>query len=182
MAQYTRPPAYGGSRRHLAPLESRASIGPHPLFTNAQVLKDESQRLGLDQSGYKEKIKGAGGAGGGGGAVRMHSTYSGWRRGRSGSHHACGRRAARMHVSRPHPALTSRTPRITPMHHPHAENKEKIKLNNQLPYLVANIVEVLDVQPEEEEEEDGGTVDLDAQRKGAFVDAGVGVVVGGSDG
>lgn len=35
------------------------------------------------------------------------------------------------------------------------ENHEKIKLNNQLPYLVANIVEVLDVDPEEEEEEDG---------------------------
>jgi hypothetical protein len=31
---------------------------------------------------------------------------------------------------------------------------------------VANIVEVLDVAPEEEEEEDGATVDLDAQRKG----------------
>lgn len=30
------------------------------------------------------------------------------------------------------------------------ENTEKIKLNNQLPYLVANIVEVLDVDPEEE--------------------------------
>ena len=27
------------------------------------------------------------------------------------------------------------------------ENKEKIKLNNQLPYLVANIVEVLEVWP-----------------------------------
>ncbi len=35
------------------------------------------------------------------------------------------------------------------------ENHEKIKLNNQLPYLVANIVEVLEVDPEEEEEEDG---------------------------
>ena len=35
------------------------------------------------------------------------------------------------------------------------ENHEKIKLNNQLPYLVSNIVEVLDVDPEEEEEEDG---------------------------
>ena len=32
------------------------------------------------------------------------------------------------------------------------ENKEKIKLNNQLPYLVGNVVEVLDVQPEEDEE------------------------------
>ncbi len=36
------------------------------------------------------------------------------------------------------------------------ENKEKIKLNNQLPYLVGNIVEVLDNQEVEEEEEDGG--------------------------
>lgn len=29
------------------------------------------------------------------------------------------------------------------------ENKEKIKLNNQLPYLVSNIVEVLDIKPDE---------------------------------
>eukprot|EP00889_Picochlorum_renovo_P001416 jgi/Picre1/28446/NNA_003850.t1 len=37
------------------------------------------------------------------------------------------------------------------------ENKEKIKLNNQLPYLVGNIVEVLDNQEvDEEDEEDGG--------------------------
>ena len=35
------------------------------------------------------------------------------------------------------------------------ENHEKIKLNNQLPYLVSNIVEVLDIDPDEEEEEDG---------------------------
>jgi 26S proteasome regulatory subunit T5 len=49
------------------------------------------------------------------------------------------------------------------------ENKEKIKLNNQLPYLVGNIVEVLDVKPEDEEEEDGATVDLDSQRKGKCV-------------
>lgn len=35
------------------------------------------------------------------------------------------------------------------------ENHEKIKLNNQLPYLVSNIVEVLDMDPDEEEEEDG---------------------------
>eukprot|EP00890_Picochlorum_soloecismus_P004959 jgi/Picsp_1/5464/NSC_02823-R1_26s proteasome regulatory particle triple-a atpase subunit5a len=35
------------------------------------------------------------------------------------------------------------------------DNKEKIKLNNQLPYLVGNIVEVLD-QDVEEEDEDGG--------------------------
>ena len=32
------------------------------------------------------------------------------------------------------------------------ENKDKIKLNNQLPYLVGNVVEVLDMQPEEDEE------------------------------
>ncbi|KAL6752352.1 26S proteasome regulatory subunit [Haematococcus lacustris] len=49
------------------------------------------------------------------------------------------------------------------------ENKEKIKLNNQLPYLVSNIVEVLDVKPEDEEEEDGGNIDLDAQRQGKCV-------------
>lgn len=49
------------------------------------------------------------------------------------------------------------------------ENKEKVKLNNQLPYLVGNVVEVLDVNPDEEEEEDGATVDLDSQRKGKCV-------------
>ena len=46
---------------------------------------------------------------------------------------------------------------------------EKIKLNNQLPYLVANIVEVLDVAPEDEDEEDGAATDLDSQRKGKCV-------------
>jgi len=49
------------------------------------------------------------------------------------------------------------------------ENKEKIKLNNQLPYLVGNIVEVLDIAPDEDEEEDGANVDLDSQRKGKCV-------------
>jgi len=49
------------------------------------------------------------------------------------------------------------------------ENKEKIKLNNQLPYLVGNIVEVLDIAPEEEEEEDGSAADLDALRRGKCV-------------
>jgi 26S proteasome regulatory subunit T5 len=49
------------------------------------------------------------------------------------------------------------------------ENKEKIKLNNQLPYLVGNIVEILDVVPDEEEEEDGAAVDLDSQRQGKCV-------------
>mmetsp|Transcript_38927 Transcript_38927/g.98557 ORF Transcript_38927/g.98557 Transcript_38927/m.98557 type:complete len:428 (+) Transcript_38927:349-1632(+) len=49
------------------------------------------------------------------------------------------------------------------------ENKEKIKLNNQLPYLVGNIVEILDMVPDEDEEEDGAAVDLDSQRKGKCV-------------
>ena len=30
------------------------------------------------------------------------------------------------------------------------ENKEKVKLNNQLPYLVGNIVEILDSAPGED--------------------------------
>jgi 26S proteasome regulatory subunit T5 len=47
------------------------------------------------------------------------------------------------------------------------ENAEKIKLNKQLPYLVGNVVEILDIA--EDEEEDGGNADLDAQRKGKAV-------------
>mmetsp|Transcript_27010 Transcript_27010/g.87470 ORF Transcript_27010/g.87470 Transcript_27010/m.87470 type:complete len:96 (-) Transcript_27010:1852-2139(-) len=42
------------------------------------------------------------------------------------------------------------------------ENQDKIKLNKQLPYLVGNIVEVLDLGCEEEE--DGMAQDVDAQR------------------
>ncbi len=76
------------------------------LENEIRVLKDESQRLTLDQQSMKEKIK---------------------------------------------------------------ENKEKIKLNNQLPYLVGNIVEILDIKPEEEDEEDGANIDLDSQRKGKCV-------------
>ncbi|EFN55131.1 hypothetical protein CHLNCDRAFT_134194 [Chlorella variabilis] len=49
------------------------------------------------------------------------------------------------------------------------ENHEKIKLNNQLPYLVANIVEVLEVDPEEEEEEDGAGAYQDAGKKGKCI-------------
>lgn len=53
------------------------------------------------------------------------------------------------------------------------ENKEKIKLNNQLPYLVGNIVEVLDSgegsDGEEEAEEDGAAADADAGRRGKCV-------------
>ena len=39
-------------------------------------------------------------------------------------------------------------------------NDEKIKLNKQLPYLVGNVIEILTVEPEDEEEEKaGGNVD-----------------------
>jgi 26S proteasome regulatory subunit T5 len=48
------------------------------------------------------------------------------------------------------------------------ENNEKIKLNKQLPYLVANVVEILDL-PEEDVEEDGMSIDLDSKRKGKCV-------------
>eukprot|EP00898_Chlorokybus_atmophyticus_P000951 jgi/Chlat1/1857/Chrsp141S02186 len=74
------------------------------LDTEIRVLKDESQRLQLDLSGTKEKIK---------------------------------------------------------------DNQEKIKLNKQLPYLVGNVVEILDVNPEDEE--DGANIDLDSLRKGKCV-------------
>ncbi|KAL6132728.1 hypothetical protein ACLB2K_064967 [Fragaria x ananassa] len=49
------------------------------------------------------------------------------------------------------------------------ENQEKIKLNKQLPYLVGNIVEILEMNPEDEVEEDGANIDLDSQRKGKCV-------------
>merc|ERR1712131_393625 len=45
------------------------------------------------------------------------------------------------------------------------ENTEKIKVNKTLPYLVANVIELLDVEGDDQEE-DGANVDLDAQRKG----------------
>jgi len=49
------------------------------------------------------------------------------------------------------------------------ENLEKVKLNKQLPYLVGNVVEVLEPDAEDgleaEDEEDGATADADAQRK-----------------
>lgn len=49
------------------------------------------------------------------------------------------------------------------------ENHEKIKLNNQLPYLVANIVEVLELDAEEEEEEDGAITYQESGKKGKCV-------------
>ena len=49
------------------------------------------------------------------------------------------------------------------------ENIEKVKLNKQLPYLVGNVVEVLEPEAEDglddEEDEEGGATDVDAQRK-----------------
>eukprot|EP00300_Choanocystis_sp_HF-7_P024214 c25623_g1_i1.p1 GENE.c25623_g1_i1~~c25623_g1_i1.p1 ORF type:complete len:434 (-),score=138.27 c25623_g1_i1:67-1368(-) len=47
------------------------------------------------------------------------------------------------------------------------DNTEKIKLNKQLPYLVGNVVEILNPTNDdgEEEEEDGGFMDVDANRK-----------------
>jgi 26S proteasome regulatory subunit T5 len=49
------------------------------------------------------------------------------------------------------------------------ENNEKIKMNRQLPYLVGNVVEVLTMSPDEDEEEEGANVDLDAKRVGKCV-------------
>ncbi|KAL3786379.1 hypothetical protein ACHAW5_004776 [Stephanodiscus triporus] len=50
------------------------------------------------------------------------------------------------------------------------ENIEKVKLNKQLPYLVGNVVEVLEPEAEDgldddEDMEEGGATDVDAQRK-----------------
>jgi len=49
------------------------------------------------------------------------------------------------------------------------DNQEKVKLNKQLPYLVANVVEVLEPDAEdgleEEEKEAGATTDVDDSRK-----------------
>jgi 26S proteasome regulatory subunit T5 len=39
-----------------------------------------------------------------------------------------------------------------------ADNKNKIKQNKQLPWLVSNVVEILDIEPEQD---DDGNVDLD---------------------
>jgi 26S proteasome regulatory subunit T5 len=46
------------------------------------------------------------------------------------------------------------------------DNLEKIKLNKQLPYLVANVVEILDMDPDAGEEgEEGANVNQDDSRK-----------------
>jgi 26S proteasome regulatory subunit T5 len=49
------------------------------------------------------------------------------------------------------------------------ENAEKIKMNKQLPYLVGHVVEILELNPEGDGEEDGGAVDTDAKRGGKSV-------------
>lgn len=50
------------------------------------------------------------------------------------------------------------------------DNHEKIKLNNQLPYLVASIVEVLDMDPEDEDDKEDGAVGYDdSSKKGKCV-------------
>jgi 26S proteasome regulatory subunit T5 len=46
------------------------------------------------------------------------------------------------------------------------ENNEKIKLNKQLPFLVGNVVEILDLADDADEEEDGAAMDTDAVRRG----------------
>jgi len=48
------------------------------------------------------------------------------------------------------------------------ENMEKVKVNKQLPYLVGNVVEVLEPDAEdgiEDEDEEGAAADVDSQRK-----------------
>ncbi|KAI9786597.1 MAG: 26S proteasome regulatory subunit 6A [Geoglossum umbratile] len=46
------------------------------------------------------------------------------------------------------------------------ENMEKIENNRQLPYLVGNVVELLDMDPTAEAAEEGANIDLDATRVG----------------
>lgn len=51
------------------------------------------------------------------------------------------------------------------------ENKEKIKVNKSLPYLVANVIEVVDPYIDPDEEDQSGAVDLNiaSQHKGVVV-------------
>ncbi|GMF08306.1 unnamed protein product [[Candida] boidinii] len=46
------------------------------------------------------------------------------------------------------------------------DNKEKIANNKQLPYLVGNVVELLDMEAEQDAAEEGANVDLDLTRVG----------------
>ena len=63
------------------------------------------------------------------------------------------------HVNLEHVRITHE---ITTMKEKIKENKDKVKVNKTLPYLVANVIELLDVDGEDQEE-DGANVDLDAQ-------------------
>eukprot|EP01089_Gocevia_fonbrunei_P007029 TRINITY_DN1804_c0_g3_i1.p1 TRINITY_DN1804_c0_g3~~TRINITY_DN1804_c0_g3_i1.p1 ORF type:complete len:441 (+),score=127.17 TRINITY_DN1804_c0_g3_i1:72-1394(+) len=52
------------------------------------------------------------------------------------------------------------------------DNQEKIKLNKQLPYLVANVVELIEPDPEDLEEQDGSSMEIDSNPsigKGAVI-------------
>merc|ERR1712226_168292 len=51
------------------------------------------------------------------------------------------------------------------------ENNDKVKINKTLPYLVATVIELLDVDPAEDGDNEGANVDLDGQKagKGAVV-------------
>jgi len=46
------------------------------------------------------------------------------------------------------------------------DNTDKVKQNKLRPYLVANIVEILDLPTDEEKEDEGGSMSVDAQREG----------------
>lgn len=46
------------------------------------------------------------------------------------------------------------------------DNKEKIKVNKQLPYLVANVVEIVEPYFDPDEEQDGGVTDLSLKPEG----------------
>ncbi|KAI6654299.1 26S protease regulatory subunit 6A [Oopsacas minuta] len=61
--------------------------------------------------------------------------------------------------------IRTATSEMTQMNEKIKENAEKIKVFKVLPYLVSTVVEILDMDPQDEEEE-GGNIDLDAQRKG----------------
>lgn len=56
---------------------------------------------------------------------------------------------------------------ITVMQQGIKDNTDKIKANKLRPYLVANIVEILDLPTDEEKEDEGGTMSVDAQREGS---------------
>ncbi|PHH61652.1 hypothetical protein CDD81_8063 [Ophiocordyceps australis] len=49
------------------------------------------------------------------------------------------------------------------------DNRDKISNNRQLPYLVGNVVELLDLDPTAESAEEGANIDLDATRPGDLI-------------